>query len=98
MHQNYFKKWLVIGCISLIQWRSKGGGGGGDGGGPLRVARPGGGIFYKLYVIFFLIILNNHYFAVSLNHKSSYCVAQRPGSKLGKWARHLVYASLYSSE
>ena len=61
---------------------------------------PQGGILDKLYVIFFvfLINLNNRYFAVSLNRKSSYCVAQCPGSKLRKWTRHLVYASLYSSE
>ena len=52
----------------------------------------------KLNEIFFLIILNNHYFTVSLNRKSSYCVAQCPGTTLRKWARHLVYASIYSSE
>ena len=32
------------------------------------------------------------------NRKSSYCVAQCLGAKLRKWARHLVYASVYSSE
>ena len=46
----------------------------------------------KLYVIF----LNNHHlFAIC---KSSYCVGQCPGAKLRKWARHLVYASVYSRE
>ena len=79
--------------LTRIHWRSKGGGGG-----PPRAARSGGGILDKLYVNFFLIILNNHYFAISLNRKSSYYVAQCPGAKLRKRTRHLVYASIYSSE
>ena len=32
------------------------------------------------------------------NRKLSYCVAQCPGAKLRKWARHLVNASVYSRE
>ena len=70
----------------------------GKGGGLPRAARPGGGILDKLYVKFFLIILNNHYFATSLNRKSSYCVAQCPGAKLRKWTCHLLYASICSSK
>ena len=46
----------------------------------------------KLYVIF----LNNHY--LFANRKSSYCVAQCSSAKLRKWARHLVYTSVYSRE
>ena len=66
------------------QWRNKEGG-------PRRHAR-GAAFLDKLYVIF----LNNYY--LFANRKSSYCVAQRPGAKLRKWARHLVYASVYSRE
>ena len=83
--------------LDQTQWRSNRARGGGGGGLP-RVACQGGGILDKPYVIFFLIILNNHYYAISLNRKSSYCVAQCPGTTLWKWACHLIYASIYSSE
>ena len=50
----------------------------------LQGGTPGSGILDKPYVIFLLSVLNDHYFAVSLNRKSSYCVAQCPGAKLRK--------------
>ena len=62
-----------------------------------RAVLPGGGILKKLYV-FFLNFFNNHYFAISFNRKSFYCVAQCPGSKLRKLACHLVYVSMCFSK
>ena len=66
---------------------------------PRRHAR-GAAFWISFIKYFFLIILNNHFFAYRLlaHRKSSYCVAPCPGAKLRKWARHLVYASMYFSE